>query len=272
MMISKRLFLVIISTAVIATAQQSGSVRPEVNNILGRMQTSPWADRTKALAEAERTLGSGKTTPGEKEEITLGLIDALEVENAATKMSAIDQENDEEKRWGATEDHEQYYASLIGSVSGLGDERAIPALLAAAPTGGMATQGVARFGTKALRPVLQQSESQDFQLASGAVHVIREMLKMHTVTDPAARVQIKNALRLALSHPEFEVRLSAIGAIEYLDDRDDFVSLLKQLARDDPFEMSQPNSKGGTFAVFVVREDATRLLRKIEAAGAPANQ
>jgi hypothetical protein len=101
-------------------------------------------------------------------------------------------------------------------VADFNDERAIPALLGAAGTGGMATRGVARFGKKALDLTLKQTESRDADLANGAAFVIREMLEMHTVSDPDSHIRIKSALRSALARPEFEVREAAIGAIEYL--------------------------------------------------------
>lgn len=46
-------------------------------------------------------------------------------------------------------------------MAGLNDECAIPAILGAAGTGGIATRALARFGNKALDPVVAQLRSPD---------------------------------------------------------------------------------------------------------------
>lgn len=266
-MLPRLWILLLVATTALATPQQANIIRTDIGGIVDRMHSSLWIDRSKAFEGARRILRSGEPSPEEKDKLTLGLIDLLTVENAATMVSASAQAaNDTEQ--GSIDEYEQYYASLIGAVANLGDGRAIRALLAATPIGGMATRGVARFGDRALDPVLGQVENRDPQLAAGAVDVLREMLKMHTLTDRDSYLRLKNGLRSALERPEFDVRMSAIGAIEYLSDREEFVPLLRDLAEHDPFNMSQPDSKGGTITVFVVREDAARLLRKIEAGGA----
>ena len=156
-------------------------------------------------------------------------------------------------------------------MAALRDERAIPALLGAAPTGGMATQGVARFGRKALDAVLEQVKSPNSDLASGAIFVLRDMLEFRTVNDPDSHLRIKNALRSALASPDSIVRSSAVGAIEFLDDREEFVAVLKDLAEHDPDKLAgQPLFDGTIGDAYFVRQIAKRLLRSIASHEPPA--
>src|SRR6266700_2966445 len=117
---------------------------------------------------------------------------------------------------------DEYYPELIGIVADFDDERAIPALLGAADTGGMATRGVARYGKKALGQVLEQATGPDPSLASGALFIIRDMLEFRLVSDPDSLLKIRNTLGSALARREFQVRESSVWAIEYLSDREEF--------------------------------------------------
>ena len=146
----------------------------------------------------------------------------------------------------------------------LKDERAIPALLAAAPTGGMAIRGVARFGKKALDAVLDRLRAGMKSLAYGAVFVLAKMLEFRTVSHPDSHLRIKNALRSSLDVAYSNVRFSAVGAIEYLDDREEFVPMLKDLAEHDPYKLAgQPLYDGTIGDAYFVRQIAERVLRSI---------
>jgi hypothetical protein len=72
---------------------------------------------------------------------------------------------------------------VIAVVSGLHDERGIPALLGAIKTGGMATRGLAEFGRKAFAPVLRLLSSPDPMTRAAAVFALREMLEMGKLND-----------------------------------------------------------------------------------------
>ena len=113
--------------------------------------------------------------------------------------------------------------------------------------------------------MLSQAKSQDTVLAHGAVFVIREMLKMHTANDPNSQLRIKTALRSALGSPDFGVRDSAIYAIEYLDQREEFVPMLKDIGQNDPvkFAGQKPDDGGDNGEFYPVRQHARRLLAQI---------
>lgn len=250
-----------------ATAQRPTTTHEDVPPALRRLHSQAWTDRSRAFEDSAALLASGKQTPGEVDKLRVGLIELLATENVQTRILAKQDASEED-----TEEYSEYYADLVGAVANLKDERAIPSLLGAADSGGMATRGIARFGKKALSPVLEQVNSRDSNLASGAVFAIREMLAMHTVTDPNSLLNIETALRLALASPNFGVRESAIYAIEYSNDRQKFVPALNDIAEHDPFKMTdtRSDSEGNNSGFYPVRNDAKNLLRKIAEHEPPA--
>jgi len=223
-------------------------------------------EREKAFGEAGELLQSEATKSQDADRLQLAIIELLVRENrrdVRVKVGAKESPLAD----GAVEDEEEsdYYSGLIGFVADLNDARAIPALLGAANTGGMATRGVARFGKRALDPTLIQVKSENADLAEGAVWVIRDMLEYRLVTDPESVRRIKAALRTALRSSEFGIRLSAMGAIEYLEDRGEFVPLLKDVAEHDPVKLAgqRPDDGGDNGEFYPGRFDARQLLRKI---------
>jgi len=245
----------VLLAAGLASGQRGSSVHTAVSPLLERMSSHKWRDRSKAFEEAAELLVSRNPSPSDADRLRLGVIQLLVTENN-DKVPAADEKEGEE--------NSQYYSSLINFVAHLGDERAIPALLGAALTGGMATRGVARFGKKALDPTLGQINRGGPKLASGAVYVVQKMLEMHTINDPDSHLRIKNALRSSLASPDSDVREAAVYAVEYLDDREEFVPMLKDLAEHDPGKVSgQPKWDGTIGDIYPVRELATKLLRKI---------
>jgi hypothetical protein len=262
----------LLASVVPAVAQQASTAHPTVSSVLERMKSPRWAERARASYEAGELLVSTNESPDDVDKLRLGIIQLLIKENNGglkepddgAKQGSTNSNGTGEANEGDGEEESDYYSGLIGFVADLNDKRAIPALLGAAGTGGMVTRGVARFGKKALNPTLAQVKSQNSDLANGAVFVILEMLKMHTVGDPDSHLRIKNALRSALASPEYRVRGAAIGAIEYLDDREEFVPILKGIAERDPYRLAdQPDNDGKIRDVYFVREHASKLLRKI---------
>jgi hypothetical protein len=229
-----------------------------------------------AFYDAVTLLEADKRSASEIDRLRRGLIRLLTTENdlaespekLARRSTVIEDEKETSDgtlppgAW--SEERTEYYAELIGSVAALDDERAIPVLLAVATSGGMAAQGVARFGTKALDAVLEQANGPDSKLAEGALFVIKQMLNLRTVHDAASLSRIKNALRTALASSDPGRRDSAVYAIEFLADREEFVPMLKQLAEHDPAKLSgQPLDDGGVGDLYFVRYNAKRVLDSI---------
>ena len=236
------------------------------------MNSASRTEREKAFGEANELLGSDTTNPTDVDRLRLGIIRLLVRENQrelkkqddkARKASPSNGAGQVEE--GGGEEESDYYSVLIGFVTDLNDERAIPALLGAANTGGMAERGVARFGRRALDPTLVQVKSANADLAEGALWVIRDMLEFGLVSDQESHLRIKDALRSALRSSEFGVRVSAMGAIEYLDDREELVPMLKEVAEHDPVKIAgqRPDDGGDHGEFYPARFDARRLLRKI---------
>lgn len=264
-------------TSCCVVAQQARAVDPTTRQVLERMVNPKWKERRVALNDALTLLISTKQSANDADKLRLGVIQLLTLENKLnktptdaaerrlTKDEDVDGPVDTTVPPGTwSEERSDYYADLIGAVANLNDERAIPVLLAAAHTGGMATQGVARFGKKALDPTLEQVKGPDSELAVGALFVILEMLNLRTVSDPDSHLRIKNALRTALVSPDPERRDSAVSAVEHLDDREEFVPILKELAERDPAKLSgQPQYDGSIGDIYFVRLSATRVLQSI---------
>jgi hypothetical protein len=242
-----------------------------VSAVLERTTGGKWTDRRKAFEDALELMRSGKLTPQEDERLRLGMIQLLLKESTGGLKEPDDEpqadapENDDGYHG---EEKGDYYSGLISVVAGMNDERAIPALLAAAGSGGIATRPIAGFGKKALDATLAQIESKDPDRATGALHVVRDMLEFRTVSDAESLVRIKNTLRSALSSPEYRVRMNAMASIEYLQDRDreEFVPILREIAAHDPYNGEDvPIIVPGTEKNdrHIVRHEAERLLVKI---------
>jgi hypothetical protein len=183
-------------------AQQTTAPHPTVLGVVQGMKSPKWTQRSEALGKAADLLGSAETSSKDADSLRLGIIQLLDTENNDKAPVADESEG---------ENQGEYYAYLIDFVGHMNDERAIPALLGASGTGGMATRAVARFGKRALSPILAQVRGQDPRRAGGALFVIRDMLEFGLVSDPDSQLRIKNALRSALGSPDGTVRYSAMA-------------------------------------------------------------
>jgi hypothetical protein len=245
----------------VITYQAMGEVHPNVSSVLTMMQSQTWTERSKGFQVAAELLAS-QPSPTEADQLRLGVIHLLAIENN-DKTSVADESEGE--------DQSEYYAGLISYVADLKDERAIPALLGAAMTGGMAIRGVSQFGNRAVPHVIAQVRSTDVHLSEGALFVILNMLEFHTVTDSNALQQINATLRTALARPEELIRETAIAAIEYLNDREEFVPMLHNIAERDPYKINgaRPDDDQDHGELFPVRRAARLLLRQIANHEAP---
>jgi len=252
-------------------AQQTSSTHSPVSSILARMNSASRTERERAFDEAAERLGSDPTGPKDADSLRLGVIrllvrenkEALKASSEVKPVSPAMSADDVQAAEG--EGDSDYYSGLVGFVANLNDVRAIPALLGAANTGGIASRAVARFGKRALDPTLGQTKSSNADLAEGALWVIRDMLEFRLLNDPESHQRIKDALRSALRSSDSSAREAAMAAIEYLDDREEFVPLLKEIAQNDPVKIAgqRPDDGGDNGEFYPTRFSARRLLRKI---------
>ncbi len=243
-------------------AQQANGSHPTVSDVVEGMRGQKWAEREKAFGEAAELLASSNTSEKDVELLRLGIIHLLVHENSGG-LREPDDVTAETHGEGYGEDKAEYYVGLIELVASLKDARAIPALLGAASSGDIAIRAVVDFGKEALDPTLAQAQNPDPDLASGALHVIRVMLATHTLTDFDSKLRIKNTLRLNLSSTEYRIREGALGAVEYLDDRQEFVPLLRDIAERDPYKSPYNLGGGSEEDRYQVRRRARLLLLKI---------
>jgi hypothetical protein len=262
---------VYLAVTCLAIAQQPNTVRPTVSDVLDRMTSKTWTERSNAFSEATDLMGSADTSAGDIDRLRLAIIQLLVHENNGG-LKEPDNVAPENYTEGYGEDKAEYYAGLISFVAELNDERAIPALLGAAGSGGMATRAVARFGKRALDPTLTQLKSQNSDLASGASFVVMQILKLHTTSDSDSHLRIKDALKSALVSPDYRTRANAMYPVEYLDDREEFVAILQDIAAHDSYKSpyyvtNEGKTVGGD---YLVRRHAQLLLHKIESHEEPA--
>jgi hypothetical protein len=254
----------------VAIAQENRR-QPNISSVLGQMKATTWSQRSDAFDQAVKLLESAETSPSDVDRLRLGTIQLLVHENNGG-LKEPDNVAPENYTEGYGEDKAEYYAGLISFVAELNDERAIPALLGAAGSGGMATRAVARFGKRALDPTLTQLKSQNSDLASGASFVVMQILKLHTTSDSDSHLRIKDALKSALVSPDYRTRANAMYPVEYLDDREEFVAILQDIAAHDSYKSpyyvtNEGKTVGGD---YLVRRHAQLLLHKIESHEEPA--
>lgn len=123
--------------------------------LISRLETSE-ADTAKenaltALVELERIRGLSICSPVAALETRQALIRALGKENRLI-VGASDRDT---MQPGFSETELEYYAGLVGCVSQLRDQRALPELIGAIQTGGGAIQGIVRLGEPAVPALIQ---------------------------------------------------------------------------------------------------------------------
>jgi len=196
--------------------------------------------------------------PDKADQVKLGLIELLKEENHSfieTKTPPPDSHEED--------DVGEYYAALVDTVSSLNDERAIPAVVGAMTTGGMAERGVLKYGDKALQPVMEQFKSPDALVRASALEMATAILEEKNV--PEAHALVLNLLRVSLKDPGAVVRTQAVWEIDCLADRNEFVPVLQEIAKTDPLKLPGKAFDGGDGGQFYpVRADARRALRHIQ--------
>jgi len=271
------LALTLLASIVQLSAQKASTAGPAVSHILNEMNNPDFTKHSKAFDEAIELLASDKSTAGDIDRLRLGIIQLLTAENARINVS-----DDELSKQAAStpncgngtdncagdesDDESEYYPTLIATVAGFNDERAIPALVGAMPWGSMATAGLLRFGDKALAPVLDQLKSRNALLRTSAMGMTITLLERRN--DSASRTRIRELIRRSLADPASVVRRSAIKEIDCLDDRGDFIPALGKIARTDPENFrgrADDGVDGDKF--YPVRFDARRVLRDIKEGG-----
>jgi hypothetical protein len=253
------------------TAQQTASLDSRVSATLDRMNKNDLHAREAAFNDMMALISEGQTQatepdraaalasffkqhPDQADRIKLGLIHLLKADNDDFQSGAPGT---------YTEDDTEHYAEVINVVSSLKDERAIPALVGAMSTGGMAQQAISQYGDKALAPVLEQLKSSDPLAQASALRMSFALLA--TRGDPASKAQIRELILAYVKAPSEPSRRIAVQEIGCLGDRQNFVPLLKEIAKTDPEKRPGKALDGGDADGFYpVRADARQVLRDIQ--------
>jgi hypothetical protein len=268
-------FTFVSSGAITSNAQEpASSPNSKISVALTRMQSKNLHTREAGFDELMTALaseGDDRTPPhaaeilnrffgsfpGQGEQVKVGLIRLLQEENKTFSTDRADSP----RRY--TEEDSEYYASVIDVVSSLNDRRAIPALVGAMTTGGMAQHGLLKYGDKALEPVLEQLKNPDALARATALGLSIDLLE--TRNDPASHKQAVALIQSALTDSASVVRGHAVREILCLNDRQEFVPMLKNIAKTDPEKFPGKALDGGDGEEFYpVRYDARQVLRDIE--------
>lgn len=255
------------------TAQQPASVDSKVSAILDRMNGNDLHTREAAFNDIMTLIREGqkqttepdhaadlakffKQHPEHGDGIKLGLIQLLKADNA-------DFQGENTPPGTYTAGDMEHYAEVVHVVSSLNDERAIPVLVNAMATGGMAQESIFQYGDKALAPVLEELKSSDPLVQASALEMSFALLAKRG--DPAAQAQIRELILSYVKAPSGASRRIAIQEIGCLEDRQNFVPLLKDVAKTDPQKFPGKALDGGDGDGFYpVRADARRVLRDIQ--------
>jgi hypothetical protein len=266
------LLVLVISMAV--CAQQSASFDSRMSAALSGMKSANLATKEKTFDDVMTLISeeqhqapmTGQADafatffahhPDQAEPVKLGLIELLDSANNLF----VSGKNATPGTY--TEDDTEHYARIIDAVSSLDDERAIPALVGAMTTGGMAQRGLLKYGDKALGPVLEQLRNPDNLVRASALGLSVALLERSN--DLKSRKRAVEIVRLALADPSSVVRGHAVREIDCLGQRQEFVPILERIASTDPEKLLGKASDGGDGDEFYpVRYDARQVLRDIQ--------
>ncbi|MGO9405291.1 MAG: hypothetical protein ACLPVW_17665 [Terriglobales bacterium] len=260
-------------------AQQAPTKPPTVAAVLQAMNSSNLNEREKAFEEASKLLASRNTAASDVESLRLGMIQLLIGENDRNNIS--DEEmamlaasascgNGTDNCEGAGEEDDPsddpstaYMHRLIATVAGFNDERTIQALAGAVGWDENVTKALLAFGDKALGPVIDQLNSRNSSLRMSALDTAIAILEARN--DAASQVRIRELIRSSLNDHRPIVRTHVVRKIDCRKDRQDFVPLLQEVAKTDPFKLPGKADDGGDGDEFYpVRADARRALRHIQ--------
>ena len=269
---------------VVQVAAQQEPTEPAVSAILQRMGNSKidWGNREEAFDEASNLLTSENTPPRDVERLRLGIIGLLTAENAKANVpdeemaklaaAAGDCGNATDSYAGAGEAYDEdadwesqrYMQRLIATVAGFNDEQAIPALAGAVCWGDIVTKPLLALGDKALVAVLDQLKSRNSTLRRCSLLMV---LSLEAPNGVVSQTRVKELIRSSLNDSDPSFRKQVVSAIDCRKDRQDFVPLLQEVAKTDPFLLPAdgPAFDGGDGGKFYpVRADARRALLHIQ--------
>lgn len=265
---SALLSVVVLSGTIIA--QSSAPLDPKISDALPRMKSSDLKQRQVAFDEVMNLIadeqgqsaegdhvdvaGFLKHHPDQADRLTLSLTQLLKSENDVFVHGAPG---------SLTEEDGEYYAAVITTVASLDDDRAIPALVGAMTSGGIAQEGLLKYGDRALGVVLVQLKNPDPVMRASALGMSITLLMKKG--DPSSHARISELIKLSLSDREAVVRGHAVREIECIDDRQNFVPILEHIAKNDPQKLpgkALDGEDGNEF--YPVRYDARQVLRDIQ--------
>ncbi len=189
----------------------------------------------------------------EKDLLAQSLIALLSREGAVQNVGSL------------TPEYWDYLGDLAQAVSYLRDARSVSALFTFVDSGNMVEDALASLGDESLAKisaVLSLPASDDTR-RTAAVRVLRKMAQQRNLnkfSNPVdSRAVIKRMLIKALGEPMYFNRIEAVSGLAELGD-EDTVSLIENVAADDSYSDTSPNTIG---LRYPVRMEAQNALEKM---------
>ena len=154
---------------------------------------------------------------------------------ARASIRLLERENHMMFLEGGTDSEEisNYYADLIGQVAALENPKAVPALIGAITTGGMATDGLAALGDAAIPWLDRLTHSADHGRRSASMYVFGKMVdKRGRNLSPGGHALARTRLREGLKDGHYSVRVAAIFALSNTREAD-VAAEIERLAESD---------------------------------------
>jgi hypothetical protein len=185
------------------------------------------------------------------------------LKTAFIETLALEQKQHSGSQTNAGDFDDDYYRSLVFDVASINDPRALPLLVKELSTGDLVGHAVARFGTRAIPPLIEEGDNipDDERNRSSCPGVLTELLQTKTVTVEANPVDY-GMIRAAALHwasvPISEMRDANVLLLEQINDPGT-VDALRRLAASDPESTRGPDG----VVHYFVRESAQAALDRL---------
>jgi hypothetical protein len=215
--------------------QEATPDRHATLNLQALARTASTEDRAKMFETFVRAINGGQRKRNYD-----AIAKALPTDAAESLIELLSKENESVKslpKAGSqlSETYTDYYADLIGTVAGLHNPAAIPALLKSAPTGWLAIRGITQFGAAALPPSAKILEEGDIPERRAAALIIKTILSDHQLS-AAQSAAVIPAIKVALEDPDGYTRLTALESVATLP-RDEFSAKVHVMQQKDEFRL-----------------------------------
>lgn len=254
-----------ICVTIASWCQQAPANRPTVSDLLSKLQSKDWTDRSQAVDEI-RADPAALRSP----KLRVALIDLLDRENREADKAFRNAKNaSAQASTESTEDTEEGYgeycawlSQTVESFANWNDPRQACILVDAAQVTYPSLPKEAAARARAAMPCLLQRSQSDLKINREiAVPMLAEaLIKGQGTLNPGTVQKARLIILSDLRDPDVGVRSSAVDALERFGGPE-MIPALQDVARTDPASEPGPDGKG---PVFVIRENAAKAITAIQ--------